>query len=289
MNYTFSIIMDGKAIPDEKKNKVKSIEITTRLDGADECRLSIADVGFTFLETKYFLEDYPIKIFVKFFNYNLTYKFYGYISTIDIDFPEDGVPTLEIMCTDRTHLLSRQKKKRTWKKTSRMAVAQKIAAEYGLKFVGEKGYTSKVEDSIEQSDQTDLELLDSFAGAEREIMVCKVIDGTLYYIRKNPDSFYTYLKGGKGPKETPLHYREYDCSVKSFQPKITKETRQVDTESSNISAKDKKKDKATATDKKTKRYMNKGDKAVKTANGKGNNDSDSNSGASVKNIWSKSK
>ena len=203
---------------------INSIEFDDLCDGSDTCTLSITDPDFIFIEDNIFIEE--AKVLARFgFNEDIDRKeFSGYISAIDISFPEEGSPTLTITCLDNSHLMNREKKNRSWDNVTRADIVKKIATEYGYYPDIESNYTFAVQDTISQSNQTDIEFLESLATQEREPFMCKV-KGTRIVYKK------------KGLLQTPITdigYKTYPFDVISFTPQINKETRQEEVTSANV-------------------------------------------------------
>ena len=203
---------------------INSIEFDDLCDGSDTCTLSITDPDFIFIEDNIFIEE--AKVLARFgFNEDIDRKeFSGYISAIDISFPEEGSPTLTITCLDNSHLMNREKKNRSWDNVTRADIVKKIATEYGYYPDIEPNYTFAVQDTISQSNQTDIEFLESLATQEREPFMCKV-KGTHIVYKK------------KGLLQTPITdigYKTYPFDVISFTPQINKETRQEEVTSANV-------------------------------------------------------
>ena len=132
--------------------------------------------------------------------------------------------------------MNRKKKKRSWDNVTRADVVKKIAQEYGFKCEVEKDYTFTKEDTISQSDVTDIEFCENLAGEERVPFMCKLVGKTLYYVKKG------LLKD---PSST-LYYKKYPYDVVSFSPRITKETIKEETSSANVDTTNKKVDSSTS-------------------------------------------
>jgi len=234
---SWTVTINGKTLSTDRKECIDSISIEENCDGSDTCTLTVNDPEFVFVEDNIFIEDVPVTITLGLDKEPTPYVFSGYISAIDITFPSEGIPQLSLFCLDKTHLMNRKKKNRSWDNTTKMAVARKIATEYGLKFVGQKGYDGEVEETLSQSDQTDIEFLESMASDEKpDIYQCKVSGSTLYYGKK----------GILGKSVANLHYKEYPWDIVSFSPKINKETVSEETSSSDVSTGTKATDSATA-------------------------------------------
>ena len=233
----WSVSINGVALDLQRKRSITSIQIDTQCDGSDTATIDITDKDLVYINDNIFIEDATISISMMFVGTTDKITFNGYVSAIDINFPEDGMPVLSLTCLDGTHVMNRTKKKRSWNNVTRMQVAQKIAAEYGFKFEGETSYNGVVEDTISQSDQTDIEFLEDLASQEDELYSCKLRGDTLYYKKKNMTAEAVMA----------IHYKKYPYEVRSFSPRINKETMQDSTTVADVATDTKKTDTATST------------------------------------------
>lgn len=233
----WSVSINGVALDLQRKRSITSIQIDTQCDGSDTATIDITDKDLVYINDNIFIEDATISISMMFVGTTDKITFNGYVSAIDINFPEDGMPVLSLTCLDGTHVMNRTKKKRSWNNVTRMQVAQKIATEYGFKFEGETSYNGVVEDTISQSDQTDIEFLEDLASQEDELYSCKLRGDTLYYKKKNMTAEAVMA----------IHYKKYPYEVRSFSPRINKETMQDSTTVADVATDTKKTDTATST------------------------------------------
>lgn len=233
----WSVSINGVALDLQRKRSITSIQIDTQCDGSDTATIDITDKDLVYINDNIFIEDATISISMMFVGTTDKITFNGYVSAIDINFPEDGMPVLSLTCLDGTHVMNRTKKKRSWNNVTRMQVAQKIAAEYGFKFEGETSYNGVVEDTISQSDQTDIEFLEDLASQEDELYSCKLRGDTLHYKKKNMTAEAVMA----------IHYKKYPYEVRSFSPRINKETMQDSTTVADVATDTKKTDTATST------------------------------------------
>ena len=231
----YKVYIDGKEIDLERKLCITSIDITEQISGSDTMTITIQDPEMVYISDNIYKSNTPIKVELGWNEDTFTYTFDGFISAIDISFPENGMPTLTLTCLDITHIMNRTKKTRSWDKVTSADVIKKIAKEYGLKYVIQPNYTFKKEDSISQSDQTDIEFIEGLRDDEMDLFICKVIGRTLYYIKKGVLSSPVY----------EAHYREYPFGLISFSPQINIEEKKDEEKSSDIDD-NKSKDTATA-------------------------------------------
>lgn len=241
----YSIHINGVKLSKGRMERISSISISEIDDGSDTCTIVIEDPEFMYIEDNIFVEE--ATVFVESGWWGDTYRntFFGYISAIDITFPENGCPQLSIFCSDSSHLMNREKKTRSWDNVTRADVVKKIAAEYGFKCVVEKGYSSTKEETISQSGVTDIEFCENLASEERDLYKCKLIGNTLYYVKK----------GILLDPSATLSYKTGSCDVISFSPKINKETMPESVSEADINTDNKTTDSATASDSETTREV----------------------------------
>lgn len=221
----FQLWVNNVEIVGRAKACINSIEFDELCDGSDTCTLSITDPDFIFIEDNIYIDE--AKVVVRFgFNEDIDrHNFTGYISAIDISFPQEGSPTLTITCLDNSHLMNRKKKDRSWDNVTRAEVVKKVAMEYGFSTDIESGYTFATIDTISQSNQTDIEFLENLATEEREPFMCKLVGNRIIYKKK----------GLLQSPTTTIGYKTYPFDVISFTPQINKETKQEEVTKSNIS------------------------------------------------------
>jgi phage protein D len=239
---SFSLSINGKELSQDRRECIQSITIEETVDGADTMTLAIHDPDFLYINDNIFIEDVKVYAKINWVGSTHVEEFNGYISAIDISFPEEGEPNLSILCMDNTHVMNRKKKKRSWKNTTRAEVVKIIAKEYGFKCVVQSGYTFEKEETITQSDATDIEFCESMAGEEVYPFECNLKGDTLYYIKR----------GLLSKSKMDLGYKVYPYNMTSFTPRINKETRQEEIKSSSIDGASKKVTSSSSTPKNTK-------------------------------------
>lgn len=221
---SYEVSINNMVLDLERRQCITSIDITEQVEGSDSCSIIISDPDMVFIEDSWFVEDYPFSIKISWFGIPEAITFNGYVSAIDIEFPESGAPILNIFCLDKTHLMNKEKKTRSWDNVTRAQVAQRIAQEYGLGFHLEAGYNSIVEETISQSKSEDIAFVESLAGQETQLYICKVVGNTMYYIKK----------GTLGVAVAAVGYKTGNRNVISFNPQLTTESRQVLTKDSSM-------------------------------------------------------
>lgn len=226
---TYDVWISGTKLGLKKKECINSIQIKETVDGADTATIQISDPEFLYIEDNIFLEDNSIKIKLGWSNTTYRVKFNGYISAIDINFDTDGIPKLTVTCMDNTHVMNRTKKSNTWKDKTSAEVVKSIVSSYGYTCVIDSDYKFDTQETITQSDQTDIEFITKLANDEVYPFTARLVGNTFYYVKK-------------GKLETPkmtLTYKKYPHEVISFNPKINKETKKVEIKGASVNTGDK--------------------------------------------------
>lgn len=221
---TYDVWISGTKLTMTKKACITSVDIKETVDGADTATIKIYDPEFLYIEDNIFLEDNKIKIKLGWSNTTYRNTFKGYISAIDINFTESGIPQLTVTCMDNTHKMNRAKKNNTFSNCTSADVVKKICAEYGFTCVVERGYQFTKQETITQSDQTDIDFIQKLAKDEVYPFSARLVDNKFYYVKK----------GHLGTSKMTLTYLKYPHEVITFSPKINKESKQIEIESSAV-------------------------------------------------------
>src|SRR5574344_398869 len=214
----YDVWISGTKLGMNKKACINSISIKETVEGSDSATIQISDPEFLYIEDNIFIEDNSIKIKLGWSNTTYRVTFNGYISAIDINFDRDGIPKLTITCMDNTHVMNRKKKNETYKNCTSAEVVKKIVQGYGYSCVVDSSYSFKRQETITQSNQTDIDFITKLAGDEVYPFTARLVGNTFYYVKM-------------GKLETPkmsLTYKKYPHEVISFTPKINKESKQVE-------------------------------------------------------------
>ena len=214
----YDVWISGTKLGMNKKACINSISIKETVEGSDSATIQISDPEFLYIEDNIFIEDNSIKIKLGWSNTTYRVTFNGYISAIDINFDSDGIPKLTITCMDNTHVMNRKKKNETYKNCTSAEVVKKIVQGYGYSCVVDSSYSFKRQETITQSNQTDIDFITKLAGDEVYPFTARLVGNTFYYVKM-------------GKLDTPkmsLTYKKYPHEVISFTPKINKESKQVE-------------------------------------------------------------
>lgn len=225
----YDVWISGTKLGMSKKACINSIQIKETVEGSDVATIKITDPEFLYLEDNIFLEDNTVKIRLGWDNTTYRVEFQGYISAVDIDFDNTGCPKLTITCMDNTHVMNRTKKSNTFKNCTSADVVKKIVQSYGYTCVIDSSYSFTTQETITQSNQTDIDFITKLAGDEVYPFTARLVGNTFYYVKM-------------GSLETPkmtLTYKKYPHEVISFSPKINKESKQVEIKSASVNTSDK--------------------------------------------------
>lgn len=236
----YDVWISGKKLSLERKSCITDINIKDTDVGSDTATLTISDPDFLFIEDNIFLEDNKIQIKHGFADSSFRRTFTGYISAIDISFPQSGIPELSVTCMDNTHRMNRKKRNKTFKNTTSANVVKKIVKSYGYRCVIDSSYKFTKQDSISQSDQTDIEFIQKLAQDEVRPFTARLSGKTFYYVRKGKFTSVPTMV---------VTYKKYPYEIISFSPQINKESKQIEVKSSKVSSKKKKISKSKASPK----------------------------------------
>ena len=203
---------------------INSIEIKETVEGADTATILISDPEFKFIDDEIFVDKAWVWINIYWDSSTYQIEFSGYISAIDVNFQDNGIPQLTITCMDETSWLNREKHSETFYNCTSADVVMWIVSSYGYKVVIDSDYAFPVHETITQSNQTDIEFITKLANDEVHPFTARLVDGVFYYERM-------------GELTTPkleLTYGAYPNDLISFAPQLNKETKQEEINNSTI-------------------------------------------------------
>lgn len=237
LSIIYDVWISGTKLGIEKKACINSIEIKETVEGSDKATVQIADPEFLYIEDDIFTKDNSIKIVLGWDNTTHRVEFQGYISAIDIDFDNTGCPRITLTCMDNTHIMNRVKKNNTFKNCTSADVVKRIIQSYGYTCVVDNSYSFTVQETITQSNQTDIDFITKLAGDEVYPFTARLVGNTFYYVKM-------------GKLETPkmtLTYKKYPHDIISFSPKINKESKKIEISGASVNTSDKSVTTATGT------------------------------------------
>lgn len=217
LSIVYDLWISGTKMGPEKKLCINSIEIKETVVGSDVATIQIADPEFLYIEDNIFIEDNKIKITMGWDNTTHRVEFNGYISAIDIDFNSSGIPQLTVTCMDNTHKMNRVKKDATFQNCTSADAVKKIVQSYGFQCVVDGTYPFVKQETITQSQQTDIDFITKLASQEVHPFTARLVGNTFYYVKM----------GNITTPTMSLTYRQYPHEIISFSPQINKETKKT--------------------------------------------------------------
>lgn len=244
----YGVIINGKELGVERLAFITELSITQDMEASSTCSFKVTDPNFYFIEDSIYVRETPIQVSITLAGVLDKKVFFdGYIAAIDIDLPSDGAPVLSVTCIDKTHEMTRVKRKRSWENVNSAQVVQQIAQEHGYKCYIQPDGVFPIQATIIQDDKTDIEFLEDLAKKETtDLYVCFLNttekEGTiLYYVKKGVLDEENYTSLGYRISNVksfmqPLPADSVNFDVVSFKPSINIETREEKTNSSGINA-----------------------------------------------------
>jgi hypothetical protein len=207
----FQIKIEGETLSPLLHSLVQSVTFTDSSSEASTATIIIQDPDYILLDDPRLVRNTKVQLYGGLVNDNEEWLT-GYISAVDVQFPEDGTPTITIMVMDESFEMDSLPKYAIFQDMWSSEIAEKIAQIYGLKFVGDKGirqYKHKV-----QSKQTDIKFLRAMA--DQEWYIVKIMNGTLYWLERS------FSKGEDGGT---FWYRRPPFDLLSFNPRLVQADR----------------------------------------------------------------
>ena len=214
----WEVYIDGRKLESQKRF-IKNITIEETMIGSNICTINIVDEDSYFVSDSMFVDDAPIKVEILWVQGHKE-TFEGFVSAIDIVFPEDGLTLMNLFCLDNTHRMNKKKRSRTFEGYDKKGVLTSIAREYGFGCVVSDGYNTE-STSFSQSKATDIEFCEGLNSDEAfgSFWRTKLIDNVLYY-------------GEYGQLSSPVatfNYKSGKNNIIQFSPKITTEVEEPET------------------------------------------------------------
>lgn len=207
----YTVYINGKELDANYYQNIHKVSIKETSIGCCKCALYLNDPNMLFIEGSMVVESTPIKIVIEMGGQERVFE--GYVSVLDATFPKDGTPTATINCMDKTHLMNRKYKTRSWENCTVSSVAEQIYREYGFK-VKVTDSVKKLE-TIQQSNETDIAFITKLVDdIETKHFLTYVEGETAYFVERQAPS-----------PSAQLNYRQSPYNLLSFNPRINKESK----------------------------------------------------------------
>lgn len=228
----YKVYLGGKQLTAFENNLIEEIVYEDTSTGSDLCSITIHDPDYHIIGDKRIVKSTTCKVIAGYKNSYWTWVD-GYVSAVDVDFPEEGYPMITIHVMDRSYLMNKLERKRVYKNMSYYAIAKSVAKVYGLSFDGDSsGDGGKKQESVSQSYETDIQFLQGIAD---EIGYMVWVDSSKKLHFKDREKYLSHK-----PYAT-LWYKKPPFDIINFRPRIIEADQPDEIASSDIDNKDKKK------------------------------------------------
>jgi uncharacterized protein len=227
----FKIFLGGVPLSDIEHALVDEIIYEDTSTGSDLVSITINDPDYLIIGNRKIVKSTPCKVVGGYTNKYRTW-IDGYVSMVDVNFPEEGFPSITIHVMDKSYIMNKVERKKVYKNMSYRDIASQIAKRYGLAFDGDSsGEGKKKHESVTQSYETDIQFL---IGLASEIGYLVFVSGSKLYF-KDKETFI------KNASQGTLWYRRHPFDILDFRPRIIQADQLDEIEESDIDDKDKKK------------------------------------------------
>jgi len=225
----FEIYLNGKEVEDKLYDLVQEITYEDHESGSDLVYIHLTDPSLYFIDNPLIVKGAKIKIRGGWVN-DVVDWLDGYISLIDVEFPEDGVPLIIITCMDESFALDKFDKKATYTEMTFDQLVSTVIQNggYKLEIDSNAPKLEKVYEELSQANESDLKFL--LRIAEENKIGLKIKNGkiTWWHLFEEP------------VVQTDLHWREYPYNLKraSFRYVLADEETNVEVENVDIDTKE---------------------------------------------------
>lgn len=201
----FEIRLNGKEIEEKYYNLIESITYEDCETGSDTAVISAIDPNMEMMDNPDFVRGSRIKIRGG-WKTDLAEWLDGYISIVDVDFPIDGSPSIQIHCMDQSYIVDHTQRKQTYTSMKFSTLATMVASRYGFKVSGPP--TTEMHDEISQADESDLKLL--LRIADDEDLGVKIKNNTIIWWKIDDP----------GEVQDEFHWKEPPFNLAAFNSRL---------------------------------------------------------------------
>jgi uncharacterized protein involved in type VI secretion and phage assembly len=227
----YKIWIDNIALSPFEHSLVEEVVFEDTSTGSDMVSITVIDPDRTLIDNPKIMKSTPCRVDG---GYITDYRTWinGYISAVDVDFPEEGSPVMTIHIMDRSYIMNRVERKKVYKNMTYGAIAKKIATSYGLSYSGDtSGDGNKKHESVTQSYETDIQFLIGLASEIGYLVYVDSANNRLYFKDKSKFS-------DKNASNT-LWYKHHPFDIISFRPRVIQADQLDEVEQSDIDNKTK--------------------------------------------------
>lgn len=203
----YEIFLNGKEMPGDYYDLVEEVTYESHASGSDIATIFIKDPYMRIINDPRIVRGMRITLNGGWIS-DLSKWLDGYISMVDVEFPETGDPTITLHCMDESFLLDRQDVKMSYSNVTFSQLAEMVGRRNGS-LTARGTETSTIHEELSQSDESDMKFL--IRMADEENLVVKVVNGTITWKPKD----------AAGTSQDTLTWRKPPFSIISFSPRIT--------------------------------------------------------------------
>jgi len=204
----FEIWLDDREIAEEYYKLIEEVDFESHITGSDIATIFMHDPKLQVIDDKRIFKGKKVKLFGG-WQGDIVKWLDGYVSMIDIEFPESGKPTITLHCMDESFILDRLDVYYSYHDRTFSQIAAEIAKRHGLTTDGPA--TSFVHENVSQSGESDMRLLVRLADEVDNNLIVKVRDGKIIW----------WDRDKKFNSQTKLNWRNPPFELKTFRPRIT--------------------------------------------------------------------
>jgi hypothetical protein len=215
----FKIYIAGKEIPSKYYEVIQEVRYEDHDSGSDTAEIQMADPLMEIMEDASIIRGSKIKIIGGWRDRSgkedVDNWLDGYITMVDADFPDDGLPMLSIQCMDESFALDKDDEEANYTSMTFKGLVSTIINKSKYKGMfrisSKSGGGSKVHEEISQTGESDLKLL--LRMADEEDLGFKIKNGEIIW-------WNTLDKYEKQDKFYEMHWKEEPFDLKSFQCRV---------------------------------------------------------------------
>lgn len=208
----YELYINGEMVTSYWKRFITQVQFNDTDAEAGIARIDVFDKDFEWSNRFEYYKGIPVKLYMGYTN-NYRLMLDGEIAYFEANFDENGVQTLTVGCIDKSISMTYEKKTRSWFQTTRGAVVQWIADQYGFEAVVQP--TTEYMEQVSQENETDAQLIK------------KMADDEAYEFYFFPDRKLIFFGNSfeKLVLKDTLYYKQGDKTIISFEPSFSEKNK----------------------------------------------------------------
>lgn len=222
----YEVYIDGIRLGDNLKKYITSVEFEESDSEADVARITIADSDFIFSNNVKLAKKVPFKLIMGYVKKHRM-MLDGEITHLEVDFGENGVPSIVIGAVNKLNKMTTENKERSWKNSTLADVVSAVAKDYGMKSVVQSVSIAK-ETQFTQNNETDAQFLARLANTY----------ALNFYVIPETNTLYFGERLTGITSSAVLQYNYGNCMLRNFRPTLVQKNREEAIETKNETAGD---------------------------------------------------